>query len=149
MKNFISFAFLALMALFAIELSGQTNAARGVIYTINVDTDTLGTSTTLTYEFQEKGRAVDFPTTGWEYSFIVQADSISGANAGTVALQVSNSLATSTPVWVTIDTDTIDGATTQVFTYDGVMRYRRIRLLITSPSGTRRTDITVDAVAKR
>jgi hypothetical protein len=135
--------------LFAIGLSGQTNSAKGIIYTINADTDTLGTSTTLAYEFQEKGRAVDFPTAGWEYSFIVQADSISGANAGTVALQVSNSLGASTPVWVTIDTDTIDGATAQVFTYDGVMRYRRIRVLVTSPSGTRRTDISIDAVAKR
>lgn len=135
--------------LFAIGLSGQTNSAKGVIYTINTDTDTLGTSTTLTYEFQEKGRAVDFPTAGWEYSFIVQADSVSGANAGTVSLQVSNSLGASSPVWVTIDTDEINGATAQVFTYDGVMRYRRIRLLITSPSGTRRTDIAVDAVAKR
>lgn len=145
MKNVL---FLALL-FFAIGLSGQTNSAKGIIYTINADTDTLGTSTTLTYEFSEKGRAVDFPTAGWEYSFIVQADSISGANAGTVALQVSNSLGASTPVWVTIDTDTIDGSMAQVFTYDGVMRYRRIRVLVTSPSGTRRTDISIDAVAKR
>ena len=135
--------------LFTVALSGQTNSAKGVIYTINADTDTLGASTTLAYEFQEKGRAVDFPTSGWEYSFIVQADSVSGANAGTVALQVSNSLGASTPVWVTIDTDTIDGSTAQVFTYDGVMRYRRIRVLVTSPAGTRRTDISIDAVAKR
>lgn len=145
MKNFLVFVLL----MFAAVLSAQTNSAKGVIYTINTDTDTLGTSTTLTYEFQEKGRAVDFPTAGWEYSFIVQADSISGANAGTVSLQVSNSLGASTPVWVTIDTDEINGATAQVFVYDGVMRYRRIRLLVTSPSGTRRTDIAVDAVAKR
>lgn len=145
MKNLLVFALL----MFATVLSAQTNSAKGVIYTINTDTDTLGTSTTLTYEFQEKGRAVDFPTAGWEYSFIVQADSISGANAGTVALQVSNSLGASTPVWVTIDTDEINGSAAQVFVYDGVMRYRRIRLLITSPSGTRRTDIAVDAVAKR
>lgn len=145
MKKFLFFA----LMLFTVSVVAQTNAARGVIYTINEDADTLGTSTTLTYEFQEKGRGVDFPTAGWEYSFVVRADSISGANAGTVALQVSNSPGASSPVWVTIDTDTIDGATPQVFAYDGVMRYRRIRVLVTSPSGTRRTDIAIDGVMKK
>ena len=52
------------LMLFTVALSGQTNSAKGVIYTINADTDTLGASTTLAYEFQEKGRAVDFPTSG-------------------------------------------------------------------------------------
>jgi hypothetical protein len=138
-KFLFSLLFAALALFFALpSASAQTTASKVIPWVQSGDT--LGTSTTLTYELAIAG-TVD-KTKPWEYSILVEADSISGANAGTVTLQVSNDPAgTASPLWFDYDTDTIDGATTQVFNYEGKLYHRRLRVLITSPSGTRRTDV--------
>lgn len=147
------FMFTAIVLSFTVQ--AQTTPAKGLIYSLVRTTDTLGASTTLTYEFTNAasatatGTVLDFPLAGWTYSFYVEADSISGSNAGTVELQVSNSLASNTsPRWITVDTDTIDGTANQYFLYEGDILARRVRLKITSPSGTRKTNIFVEGTAK-
>lgn len=113
--------------------------------------DTLETSTTLTYDFNSLFFSGKDMTHAWSYSITIEADSISGANAGTVTFQVSdspNSNSIST-LWYDHDTDTIDGATTQVFHYEGLLYSPKGRLTITSPSGTRQTALRVFVSLKR
>ncbi len=141
---------IAVLLLMPFLLFSQTTPSKDNLYEIvSSGTDTLATSTTLTFEFEKNDVAIDF-TNLYEYSFTVTSDSISGANAGTVALQVSNSANDDTsPTWFTYDTETIDSAPQQIFHFEGLIRSRRIRLLITSPSGTRVTIVTVEGTAKR
>lgn len=80
------------------------------------------------------------------YSIQIQADSISGANAGTALLQFSNQ---STPTrWVTAQTLTIDGTGSDSAIYEGILYARRVRLYFISPSGTRRVNLYTDASFK-
>jgi hypothetical protein len=139
------------MVAFTVSLMAQAAPAKGILYSYKSSgTDTLGASTTLTFQYTEGTREVDFVTL-WDYSWTVKSDSISGAdNAGTVALQVSNSPASvASPLWVTVDTETIDGAADQFFVFEGVLNARRMRLLITSPSGTRATVVNVEGAVKK
>lgn len=141
----LKFSFLGLLALLlsafvVTQVEAQTNAPK--VFTWVETGDTLGASTTLTYEPVINGSSDKSKL--WTYDIIVEADSISGANAGTVKLQIANDppgTASGSVTWFDLDTDTIDGTTTQVFNYSGTLYARRIRVLITSPSGTRRTDI--------
>jgi hypothetical protein len=107
-------------------------------------TDTLGASEELLVSFlDKKGAEVDF-TRQYDYSILVTADSLSGSNAGTVNLQVSNG-----NIWTTIDTDTIDGTTRQFFLYEGIIRARKLRVQVTTPSGAKSIALNVQASAKR
>ena len=130
-----------LLSVFVVTRSeAQTNAPKTFTW---VETgDTLGTSTTLTYEPVINGSTDK--SKYWSYDIIVESDSISGANAGTVTLQVSNDApgtAAANVIWYNLASATIDGTADQVFHYTGTLNSRRIRVLVTSPSGTRRTNI--------
>jgi hypothetical protein len=87
---------------------------------------------------------IDVP---YYYSIYVQADSVSGANAGFAYLQVSNDRAGS--VWVTTQTLTIDGTGTDSALYEGILYARRVRVYCISPSGTRNVAIKVNSSFKR
>lgn len=114
--------------------------------------DTLETSSTFTYDFNLllfNGQDISHP---WSYSVIVEADSLSGANAGTATLQFSNSpsnVSAANATWYNVSTETIDGATTQTFHFTGEVSASRARLVITSPSGTRETALKVQGTLKR
>lgn len=139
---------LLLSAFVVTQVEAQTNAPK--TFTWTATGDTLGTSTTLTYEPTINGSTDKSRL--WSYDIIVEADSISGANAGTVTLQIANDspgTAAGNVIWYDLDTDTIDGATTQVFNYTGTLNARRIRVVVTSPSGTRRTDIELRAFLRQ
>ena len=75
---------------------------------------------------------------GYLYSIQIQADSVSGANAGTCYLQFTNDKATSGTKWHTAQTLTIDGTTSSVALWDGTLYARRARVYYISPSGTRK-----------
>ena len=128
---------------------GQTNPAKDALITFTSSgTDTLGASDTLIYEFKDaKGKVLDF-TALYEYSWIIKTDSISGANAGTIYVQVANDN-DSSPVWFTTSSGAIDGAGTQLFQAEGLLRARRHRILIISPSGSRVTIVNAYGAAKR
>jgi hypothetical protein len=141
---------LFLFLLVPVVAISQTAPAKGDLLQIRTTgTDTLIATDTMSFAFQSGG--VDYDFTGlYEYSILVTADSISGANAGTVYLQVSNSKNDdTTPIWTTIDSDTIDGTVRQYFLYEGLLRARRLRIYIIGPSGTRVTIINVEGVAKK
>lgn len=72
------------------------------------------------------------------YSVQIQADSVSGANAGTCYLQVSNDKATTGTKWHTVQTLTIDGTTSSVALWEGTLYARRARVYYISPAGTRK-----------
>lgn len=109
--------------------------------------DSLGTSSTITQLFGAPTITTGFVfKQPYYYSVYIQSDSISGSNAGTVVLQVSNDRAG--VKWKTIQTLTIDGAASQTALWEGLLYGRRIRLLWTSPSGTRKTRIYSEAVLK-
>lgn len=102
--------------------------------------DSLATSTTHTYDFGYVFKKPFF------YSVYIQSDSVSGANAGTCVLQVANDRAGSR--WKTVQTLTIDGAAQQTALWEGTLYARRARVQFTSPAGTRKTRIRMDAVLK-
>lgn len=77
----------------------------------------------------------------WTYSVMIVSDSISGSNAGTVYLQVSNDGYT----WYNAQTLTLDGATQQKTLYEGVLYAVRMRVYQITPSGTRVTAVRVKA----
>ncbi len=118
--------------------------------------DTLGTNSTFTYDFNSlvfgtSARPQEITDT-WSYSVTIEADSLSGAAAdsSTIFLQVSNSaLSDSNPLWVTVETNEIDGTATQTFHYTGDILEPRIRLLIYSKSGTKAIALRSYAVFKR
>lgn len=83
------------------------------------------------------------------YSIQVKADSISGANAGTAYLQVSNDVATSNPRWHTTQTLTIDGTTSSTALWEGLLYARRARVYYFSPSGTRKVYLYTDISLKQ
>lgn len=83
------------------------------------------------------------------YSIQIQADSISGANAGTAYLQFSNDKATSGTKWHTAQTMTIDGTGSDYALYEGILYARRARLYFISPSGTRRVNLYTFASFKQ
>lgn len=137
----------------ALTLGAQTSPANGNFYHFAF-IDTLNASESLTFQHTDRrtGRALDIPG-DFGYSFIVRSDSISGATGGTVTIQVSNSSASvsaANAIWATIgSTHTIDGATAQIFLSEGVVRARRIRVLITAPGGTQVTALKVQGALKR
>jgi len=83
------------------------------------------------------------------YSVQIQADSVSGANAGTAYLQFSNDKATSNTKWHTAQTMTIDGTGSDYALYEGILYARRARLYFISPSGTRRVNLYTFASFKQ
>lgn len=118
--------------------------------------DTLGSSSTFTYDLNALvlpgvggGNAQDF-TRLWRYSITVVADSLSGATAGTISLQVSDAPATagSNVDWVTTSTGTINGTGQTLYYFTDTLAARRIRLRITSPSGSQSTALRIRATFK-
>jgi hypothetical protein len=148
MKNLLIFS---ISLMLSVSLMGQATPAKGVLYSYKSSgMDTLTASSTITFQYTEGTREVDFIGL-WDYSWTVKSDSISGAdNAGTVELQFSNSpQSAANPLWVTYDTEVIDGTADQFFIFEGVLYARRMRLLIKSPSGTRATVINVEGAVKK
>ena len=84
-------------------------------------------------------------SSNWQYSVMVVSDSISGSNAGTSYLQVSNDGYT----WYNSQTLTLDGATQQKTLYEGVLYAVRMRVYQITPSGTRVTAVRVKAVMRK
>lgn len=83
------------------------------------------------------------------YSVQIQADSISGANAGTAYLQFSNENAASPTRWNTAQTLTIDGTTTSAALWEGILYARKARIYFISPSGTRKVRLYTDISLKQ
>lgn len=83
------------------------------------------------------------------YSIQIQADSISGANAGTCYLQFTNDKATSGTKWHTAQTFTIDGTGSSYQLWEGLLYARKVRLYFISPSGTRRVNLYTFASFKQ
>lgn len=83
------------------------------------------------------------------YSIQIQADSISGANAGTAYLQFSNEASASPTRWNTAQTLTIDGTTTSTALWEGMLYARRARIYFISPSGTRKVRLYTDISIKQ
>ena len=81
------------------------------------------------------------------YSIHVKADSLSGANAGTCYLQVSNDRSGS--VWYTLQSMTIDGTGTDEALWEGILYARRVRVYFTTPSGTRKVKTHCHGAFKR
>ena len=136
----------------ALTLGAQTSPARGNFYHFAF-VDTLGNASSKTFIHTDTrtGRTLDIPAP-FEYSFVVRSDSLSGATAGTISIQVSNSSANVTDanaIWATVDTGTIDGTAPQFFAFEGVVRARRIRVLITSPAAAQSTLLRVQGALKR
>lgn len=132
MKKFIIFSFLTfLLALFLAPSVSQAQRPfeeiSDVDSLVNQDTVILN----LNYTFKKP----------YYFSVAIQADSISGANAGTCYLQFTNDKTVNTTRWHTAQTLTIDGAGTSSAIWEGIIYARRARLYFISPSGTRRTDI--------
>lgn len=142
--------FFALCLLFSLSAVAQSGSA--FFHTWSDTNDTLGVNSTFTYDFNTLTFNGQNISDTWSYSVTVEADSLSGAAAdsSTVFLQVSNSPVTdANPVWVTIETDEIDGTATQVFHYTGDILEPRIRLLIYSKSGTKAIALRSYATFKR
>lgn len=83
----------------------------------------------------------------YTYSIQVQADSVSGANAGFAYLQISND-ATGTR-WHTAQTLTIDGTGSDYALWEGVLYGRKARVYFISPSGTRKVRLYTYAQFKQ
>lgn len=109
---------------------------------INVANDTL--SNQVTKNYTTTPALIDVP---YYYSIHVAADSISGANAGTVRLQVSNDRLGTT--WYTVQTMTVDGTGTDEALWEGLLYARRFRVQYEMPSGTRKVRARVYASLKR
>lgn len=133
-------SFLLAFALIFVGAFAQAQSGSVFFHTGSDTNDTLGAYTTYTYDFNTlefSGQNVSKP---WSYSITVEADSLSGAAAdsSTVFLQIADASVTeSNPVWVTIDSDEIDGTATQIFHYTGDLIAPRMRLVIWSQSGTK------------
>lgn len=126
---------------------GQIEAKHSYYYSATVDT--LGASDTLIIEFEHTGgQQIDFEQT-YDYNWIITADSLSGANDGTVYLQTSNSAYGGTDVWYNAGTTTIDGTTTQTINYTGTLLARRLRVYFLTPSGAKSIRINAQGLAKR
>lgn len=142
---------LSLFVVFGIQAQAQSGSKSYWSYT-SLSGDTLEASSTKTKDFNNLLIGDQAFSKLCKYSITVFADSISGANAGTVTLQVSNSepstVAAASRVWVTLDTDTIDGSADQTFHYTGELTEKCLRVVVTSPSGTRKTALKILAVVK-
>lgn len=85
---------------------------------------------------------------------IIRCDSISGATAGTAALQYASDnntrLTNSQVMWYTVTSATLDGAGRTQYRLTGTQTSRRARLFITTPNSTaRKMMITYVAALKR
>jgi hypothetical protein len=128
-----------LFFLLAFALCGAFQADAQAAFVEVSKYDSLATSTTLTYDLGLYKKP-------YLYSVYIQSDSISGANAGTCVLQVANDRAGVR--WKTIQTLTIDGAAQQTALWEGTLYARRAKVVFTSPSGTRKTRVRLEAVLK-
>ncbi len=131
MKNFV-FLF-SLVAAFLLCGTNEATAQRAEENVSDVDSLVNQDTVVLNFDYVFKKP--------YYYSIQIQADSISGANAGTAYLQVTNDKAASPTRWNTLQTLTIDGATTSSATWEGLLYARKVRVYYISPSGTRRTDL--------
>lgn len=161
---------LLFLLLFPVWLGAQTSPAMGNLYEIHTDgTDTLVDysndtmivssdtlivtgNDTIIFSFQhDNGNDLDF-TRLFEYSITVTVDSVFGDSVGVdglASLQISNSENDdTTPTWITIDSDALDGTVSQLFMYEGYLRARRLRVLCTAPTGRIVTIVHVDGSAK-
>lgn len=110
-------------------LSVAASAQR--FFDLQSSTDTLVNQDTIIYTTTPA--SIDVP---YYYSIHVQADSVSGANAGTCYLQITNKRNAS--VWYNLQSMTIDGTGTDEALWEGILYARRIRVYFITPSGTRR-----------
>lgn len=135
---------LILFSIIAAFLIGSANTATAQRYFEEVsDVDSLVNQDTVILNF-----AYTFKRPFY-YSVQIQADSVSGANAGTAYLQFSNDKATSNTKWHTAQTMTIDGTGSDYALYEGILYARRARLYFISPSGTRRVNLYTFASFKQ
>lgn len=135
-KLLILFCFVAAFLATATQLSAQRNFEDEFLVDSLVNQETV---------IQEFPYTFKHP---YYYSIFVRADSISGANAGTVLLQVTNDRAANTTRWSTLETLTIDGPGSTTALYQGLIYARRMRLHYSTPSGTRRVDLYSDSSFK-
>lgn len=121
----------------------QSAHAQGVI--------TLSDSTVLTNQVTRavnllslaQGRAA-----AWDYSVHVRADSLTGANAGTINLQATDN----GTLWYNVgSTITVDGpaASYDELTFTGTLCARRLRVYCVMPAGTRTTLVRVNATLRK
>lgn len=84
----------------------------------------------------------------WKYSVHVRADSLTGANAGTVYLQFSNdgSLWWNHPTSITIDGP---AASYDEYAWEGVLYARRLRVYAITPAGTRTVRLRTAAILRK
>lgn len=111
-----------------------------------IDIDTIANQDTIVVTTQNNGGPVIIETP-YRYSVHVVTDSLSGANAGTVYLQVSNDR--NGTVWYNAQSLTLDGATQQSALWEGILDARRIRVYYISPSGTRSVRVQTYASFKK
>ena len=108
--------------------------------------ETLTNQDTAIYTTDYSGGPVNIDVP-YYYSVHVQADSLTGANAGFAYLQFSNHRSGTT--WYTAQTMTIDGTGTDEALWEGICYARRIRVYYITPSGTRTVRAKVFASFKR
>jgi len=137
--------FLFLLFFFAAILASLNTAQAQRVFDF-YKTDTITDQDTITVLTTQNGGPsnIDVP---YYYSVNILSDSLSGANAGTVYLQVSNDR--NGTVWYNAQTLTLDGATQQTALYEGILYARRMRVYIISPAGTRSTKVQVYGICKR
>jgi hypothetical protein len=137
-----------LLALLPLTLSAQLEAKQSEFTAYSVDT--LSATDTVIIEFlHANGRGVDFKQT-YDYTWIITADSLSGANDGTIYLQYSNTpYGVANPVWYNAETTVINGTTRQTIYYTGTLLTRRSRIYYLTPAGAKSIRVNTQGIAKR
>lgn len=135
--------------LFILLLAAGSLTAQRFFDIQSITADTLVNQDTIIYTTNTSGAGTGPAIIGapYYYSIHVQADSVSGANAGFAYLQVSNHRSGSK--WYTLQTMTIDGSGTDETIWEGILYAHRVRIYFITPSGTRRVKPHVHAVFKR
>lgn len=134
-KFFIIFSIALLSSLVA-------SAQRFIDFGTTTKPDTLTNAVTRTY-----ATTPTFIDALYSYSVHVKADSLSGANAGTVTLEVCNDRTGTN--WIAIQTMTVDGTGTDEAIWEGALRARRVRVRWVMPAGTRTVRAQTYGVLKR
>lgn len=146
-NRFIAMKRLFLLLCFLGAVAASASAQRFFdVYDVN---DTLTDQDEIIYQTNHNGGPllIDVP---YYFSVQVEADSLSGANAGTIVLEFTNDR-TATK-WYTMSAYpelTIDGTTTSKTAWEGIVYARRVRIRAYTPSGTRTVGLRVYGSFKR
>lgn len=138
------FLFGLLLAVFSIFAPAPEVQAQRYFDVSDVDTLTNQDTIIVTTANNSGPTLIDVP---YYYSIHVVTDSLSGANAGTAYLQVSNDRNGS--IWYNAQSLTLDGATQQSVLWEGILYARRARVYFITPSGTRSVRVQTYASFKR